>query len=242
MKHQTYITVFYHIFYEDTLENICAELEPLLNKDAIFLFNICSDTPGRKFITKLLKQKFAGCYIISTTNKGKDIGGKLALMALFLQLKIQTDIILLLHDKKSLQALKSNTWKKDLMKIISAENITRVLQYFDDQACGIVATNEYKISEHFENGSFTGTNSSLISIMLKEYKITPPDFSFVAGTMFWLRAKPFVDFFMQHNPLQIRGVLEAGNVLDNFSGTLTHSWERAFSWIVTSKGYFIKGI
>ena len=40
----------------------------------------------------------------------------------------------------------------------------------------------------------------------------------------------------------LRKQLENGNVIDNFSGTVTHSWERLLSWIVTSNKMFITGI
>ncbi len=237
------ITVLYHVFYEDTYEKVCAELEPLLLFDTTFLFNICQETPGKKLISSVLRDKFPGCIIIYTSNKGKDIGAKLALMELFLQLQIAADYILLLHDKKSLQALKSATWKKDLLKIISAKSIQKSMDIFcESNRYGVVATNEYIINEPFEEGHFSGINGGILKKLVQTYETTPATYSFIAGTMFWARAKPLRDFFKRYDPLEIRKELEDGNVLDNFSGTITHSWERMLSWIVTSQGYLIKGI
>ena len=243
MKSTPKITILYHLFYEDSYEKTCIELEPLLFFETTFLFNICNETPDKKLIAAALRNKFPRCFIINTSNKGKDIGAKLALLQLFLQLQIECDYLLFLHDKKSLQALKSTTWKKDLLKIISAESIQKSMKIFQGNSdCGIVATQEYIIKELFEEDRFSGINGSILSELIIKYGLRPTSYSFVAGTMFWAKVKPVKDFFTQHNPLEIRKELENGNVLDNFSATVTHSWERLLSWIITSQHYSIKGI
>lgn len=243
MDNTSKIAVLYHLFYEDTFEKVCSELEPLLSFKTTFLFNICQETPDRKSVAAVLRSKFPGCYIVTTSNKGKDIGAKLALLQLFLQLQIEADYFLFLHDKKSLQALKSKTWKKDLLKIVSSENIRKSMKIFQESSsCGLIATTEYIIKEPFEEDRFSGINGQILTNLVMEYGIRPKEFSFVAGTMFWAKVKPMKDFFNSHSPLDIRKQLEDGNILDNFSGTITHSWERALSWIVTSQGYYIKGI
>jgi hypothetical protein len=114
--------------------------------------------------------------------------------------------------------------------------------FSENNQCGLIATEEYIITEAFEDGSFSGINGSLLTAILARYSIQPTNYLFVAGTMFWAKAKPVNDFFNKHNPLEIRQQLEDGNVLDNFSGTVTHSWERLLSWIVTSQHYSINGI
>jgi len=190
-----------------------------------------------------LKQVFPGCFIIFTSNKGKDIGAKLAMFQLLLQLEISADYLLLLHDKKSLQALKSATWKNDLLKIILPANLETILQCFhQNNNCGLIATKEYIITEPFENNQFSGINGPLLAGLLPSYDIHPASFEFIAGTMFWARTAPLFNFFKRFNPLEIRKQLENGNVIDNFSGTITHSWERLLSWIITTEKFYIKGI
>ncbi len=240
--HHIKIAILYHIFYEDIGSIVCSELRPFLNYNSIFLFNICNDTPGKRSIIALLKKEFPGCHIICTGNKGKDIGGKLCLLQLLFTLNVNIELIVFLHDKKSLHALNSITWKKDLLKIITLDNIDRITKKFEMNDCGIVATSEYIRKEPFTEGNFSGINGSILSKILVEVDLHPKSYSFVAGTMFWAKAKPFEDFFKLNNPLQIRNTLENGNVLDSFSGTVTHAWERIFSWIVTTKGLLIKGI
>ncbi len=237
------ITVLYHLYYEDSYEKMCVELEPLLALNAVFLFNICSETPDKKFIQAILKNQFPGCYIIKSSNKGKDIGGKLALLELYITLGIECDYLLFLHDKKSLQALKSANWKSGLLKIITPDGIKKAMQVFkENKKCGIVATEEYIIKEVVEQGIFTGINGSILTKLITEYNLSPPSYSFVAGTMFWAKAHPVKHFFTKYPPLAIRQNLEDGNVLDNFAGKITHSWERLLSWIITTENYSIEGI
>ncbi|MEO5683252.1 MAG: rhamnan synthesis F family protein [Chitinophagaceae bacterium] len=237
------IAILYHIFYEDSYDLACRELQPLLIYQPVILFNICVDTPGKREMANYLKQAFPTCLIIFTSNRGKDIGAKLALFQLLLQLEIVPNYILLLHDKKSLQALKSATWKNDLLKIITPGAIESSLQSFQqDKSCGLIATKEYIIQEPFEHSAFTGMNGVLLTGLLQSYNINPVSYAFVAGTMFWARAAPLLLFFKQFNPLEVRKHLENDNVIDNFAGTVTHSWERLLSWIITSEKLYIKGI
>ncbi len=243
METKPKIAVLYHLFYEDTFVNVGRELQPLLDFETCFLFNICEDTPGKKSIVAALQNEFPGCYIIFTSNKGKDIGGKLALLNLFLRSKEEADLMVFLHDKKSLQALKSSRWKKDLLKIITPENCKKIIRMFrENKDTGLIATKEYIIEEPFTEGKFSGKNGIMLERLLQQYEVSSPVNSFVAGTMFWVRAKAMIDFFLQHDPLEVRMDLEDGNILDNFSGTITHSWERILSWVITSQGYSIKGI
>lgn len=190
-----------------------------------------------------LKNKFPGCFVIFTSNTGKDIGAKLAMLQLLLQLDINPDYLLLLHDKKSLQALKSASWKNDLLTILQPVQIETILQAFaQDSNCGMVAAKKYILKEPVENNSFTGKNAAHLREQMDNYGIHTADLSFVAGTMFWARASPLLQFFRQHNPLAIRKKMETGNVIDNFSGTVTHSWERLLSWIITAQKLHIRGI
>ena len=237
------IAVLYHIFYEDSCDIIILELQPLAAYSPFFLFNICEETPGKENICKALKSSFPDCFIIITSNKGKDIGAKLALLQLLLSLEISADYLLFLHDKKSLQALKSKTWKTDLLKIISADNIQAILSSFQkNDSCGIIATKEYIINETIENNQFIGANGGILNDLLKKYSLKPASYEFVAGTMFWARYSPLKSFFVKYSPLEIRKEFENGNVIDNFSGTVTHSWERILNWIISANGYHITGI
>jgi lipopolysaccharide biosynthesis protein len=239
----TRIAVLYHIFYEDSCDIVCRELDAIQLHKPVFIFNICEETPGKKTMADQLKSNFPGCFVIFSSNTGKDIGAKLAMLQLLLQLDINPDYLLLLHDKKSLQALKSASWKNDLLTIIQPEHMEMVWQCFaQDKQCGIVAAKKYIHKEPVENNSFTGKNAMQLRQLMDRYKLYTDDFSFVAGTMFWASATPMLHFFRQNSPLGIRKDMERGNVIDNFSGTITHSWERLLSWIITAQKLHIRGI
>ena len=71
-----------------------------------------------------------------------------------------------------------------------------------------MATKQYIINEPVEEGRFIGNNKNILNNLLINYQIKPRSFAFVAGTMFWARAKPMKDFFSSYSPLEIRKELK----------------------------------
>lgn len=223
------LTLPFHLFYNgvaDSYYRLTQQAAPLTIKE---------QTAGSKLI-QLYKR--------TSTNKGKDIGGKLLLMDAWLKLGIQSDYILLLHDKHSPYHSHSQNWKKDLFRIAEKEHQQNIIDIFNSDAqTGIVASKNAirnEVDNEQKNNAYI--DSSLIQSLKDKYHIQPADLQFVAGTMFWVRASLFKDFFTQYPPLQIRSELEQGNITDVDGPTITHSWERLLCWIVTNKGYQIRGI
>ncbi len=235
------LAVLYHIFYEDTIRNIKEELKGIESLHPFLFFNICSDTPGQVEIKEKLSILFPGSLITISSNKGKDIGGKLLLIKAFMLHETQADWIVFLHDKKSYQALNAKEWRTELFKIINETNVKSIQAIIVRHPdCGIVAMRNYVRQEVIEGSEFVGNNGRLLGQLKQQYGLNAERNEYVAGTMFWAKASCFKRFFDKYDPLAIRQSLESGNVIDNFSGTLTHSWERMFSWIVTSEGFKIK--
>src|SRR5215218_5585334 len=104
------IAVLYHMFYEDTIDTIATELESLHRFQPMFFFNISAETPNSLEIKQALQKAFPGSVVTLSSNKGKDIGGKLVLLNTCIQTGIEPDWILFLHDKKSLHSLNSKAW------------------------------------------------------------------------------------------------------------------------------------
>ncbi|WP_081146609.1 rhamnan synthesis F family protein [Niastella vici] len=183
-------------------------------------------------------------YKKESTNKGKDIGGKLVLMDTYLKMGVQSDYILLLHDKHSPYHTHSNQWKKDLFRIAENSFQQKIIDLFNsDPQTGIVASkNAIRNEVDNEQKRNAYIDSALIQSLKTKYNIQPPGLQYVAGTMFWVKASLFEDFFKQNPPLQIRSELDSGNVTDIDGPTITHAWERLLCWIVTNKGYQIRGI
>ena len=237
------IAVLYHIFYEDSYKQVIQELEYLMKLEPLFFFNISSDTPGKLEIKAALLKQFPTAVISISANKGKDIGGKLILLKLCMQMAINPDWIIFLHDKKSLQALNAEAWRRSLFAIIGKEQLECITgKMIHDPNCGIIASDRYIMKEKVQDRYFIGNNGPIMNELVGKYNIECASFDYVAGTIFWAKATPLMSFFKNHDPLIIRASLEEGNVLDNFKGTHSHSWERLLSWIITSQGYSIKSV
>lgn len=177
-------------------------------------------------------------------NIGKDIGGKLFLMKVLLEKRKQDRYVLFLHDKKSPQVIDGEKWRNELWSIQSQEKLEKALRIMDEnENVGIIANSSSIVNPEVSGEEYAyATNKDIIFEQATEFNILPRDKSFVGGTMFVARLQPYLDFFKINDPLEIRASLEAGNILDLDKGTLTHSWERLWSWIITSKGYSIEGI
>jgi lipopolysaccharide biosynthesis protein len=250
MRSKTF-SVFFHNYYgndQDWISFLSHEFQEPFN----LFYNCVADSYYRLRAPALSSASFAtGNFpdqftvsIKQSPNKGKDIGGKLVLMDAYLRMNDPTDYILLLHDKHSPYHPNGEKWKKDLLRIATREYQQQVFQAFrENTETGIVAS-ENAIRNELNNDQKRNAyiDSPTIDALRKKYGIDSPDLQYVAGTMFWVRASLMEDFFNVHSPLYIRGELENGNIADDANPTITHAWERMLCWLITSRGYQIRGI
>ena len=233
---------FTHIYYENSWEEIKYKLKDFDNGKNQFLFSISEACLARNQIIADIKASFKDAYYLVTSNIGKDIGGKMALIDLYLFLGLQSDYIVFLHDKQSPHSIIGESWKKGLFKIIDINNERTILSAFRDPAVGIVGDKERVINEYDSaKGSFRN-NSRLSKKLLTQYDINIENFDFLGGSIYWIRSSVIEHFFRRHHPISTRENLEAGNVLDLHEEKLAHTWERMFSWIAAGEGYTIKGL
>lgn len=234
------ICIFLHIYYPDSLPDLLKVLHPLLNSNNYLLINLVQDT----HLTMPDLPKHENIIIVRSPNKGKDVGGKLLLLDLYLRLGIKSEYMIFLHDKKSPHSSIGNFWKSELYKIVDEKMIASIRSLFrNKKRLGIIASKKFIRNEwHVKAKTFDTTNNTILLSLLKTYQFSLTDYSFVAGTMFWVRSSIYVTFFSQHAPLTIRTRLEGGDVLDTEEGSFTHSWERMLSWIATERGYKLYGI
>ena len=174
-------------------------------------------------------------------NKGKDIGGKLILLDAYKKLGKETEFGLFLHDKKSIYKANSIKWANGLFKIMEPPFQKKVFQLFTEHKnIGIIAASGSVLNEYNDSLKiFISTNDKILSLLQNQFNISPGNFQYVAGTMFWFRMQPLNHFFQKKSLLKIRGDLEVGNITDEFSGSYTHSWERLLSWIFIAQHYKI---
>lgn len=237
------IALFVHVYYTDSWDSfICDNLKKIHRPGFYYFFNLCNslNTSG---LSARIKESFPDAYIITTPNKGKDIGGKLALMDLYLSTSVSTDFIILLHDKKSPHSLNGDLWRERLFKIIHPEYVNIIIKMFSKEPkIGLIGAKEFIMNEYDKGKKkYESLNNDKLMQLFHKYNIHTKDFRFIGGTMFWVRTTIFSDFFKRVPPLECRKMLEPGNITDMDQGTYTHSWERLFCHIATSR-FKLKGV
>jgi len=237
-------SIICHLFYPKVAKQLLWKLQALNDDDSTFFFNIQSDNNGYGFLNDEIKNVFHNAQIVSTPNKGRDIGAKLYLINLLIELKFASKYTLIIHDKKSPHLGNGDLWRNELFKIINPLNLNRVFEIFENQpSVGIVGSSKYIQNEYIkETDSFACNSNEQIKDVLKKYDIHTSDYNFVAGNIFWIRTMLLKQFFENRSILEIRADLETGNALDFDKGTYIHSWERVMSWIATSQEYKIYGV
>ena len=236
------ITFLTHIYYENSWEEIKYKLKDFDNGKNNFLFSISEACLAKERIIDDIKASFKdACYLV-TSNIGKDIGGKMALIDIYLLMGFRSDYIVFLHDKQSPHSIIGESWKKGLFKIIDINNERAILSAFRDPQIGIVGDKNHIINEYdIVTGNFRN-NSQISKKLLLQFDMNIDNYDFLGGSIYWIRSSIIEHFFRKNHPISTRENLEAGNVLDLHEERLAHSWERMFSWIATDEGYSIKGI
>jgi len=244
------VSVFFHNYYgndQEWLSFFTSELQTpfhlFYNGVADSYYRITQANAVNQEAEKTQQGALLRLLAKESTNRGKDIGGKLLLLDTWLKLGAPGEYLLFLHDKHSPYHSHSSNWKKDLFRIAEQSYWPVVKELFNDAQTGMVASaNAIRNEVDNEQKSNAYIDSSLITGLRNKYNINPPGLQYVAGTMFRVRASLFKAFFTNNPPLQIRSELEPGNVTDINGPTVAHAWERLLCWIVTSKGYKIKGV
>jgi len=231
-----------HIYYDNSWVEIRNKLRNFNNGRNYFLFSISEGCIMRNEIVEDIKGTFNNAFFLITPNVGRDIGGKLALIDLYLLLGIKSSYIIILHDKQSIHSLQGESWKNDLFKVFDVNNQPLILDCFRDPAVGIVGIKNHIVNEYSAATDKFRNNNQLSKKLLKQFHISIANYDFMGGCIFWIKSSIIENFFIKNNPILIRGELEPGNVLDLHGERLTHTWERMFSWIAVNDGYRVDGI
>ena len=194
-----------------------------------------------------IKKRFPGASVQVSENRGRDIGGFLRLIDTVLKSGKRYDALILVHSKKSPGAdpRKGVNWRADLMSSIlgcpvRAESVARA--FANDPQLGMVGSHNYLMNLDNRPDFALYRNGPYIDEYCRRFGLKPDRSDFIAGTMFWVRAEPFLGFFARHNPRALAAELEAGDAQDDRGPTRTHSWERLFGYIITCQGYSIRGV
>jgi len=208
------------------------------------MINLCTTKPGNSQIISCIKADFPQAFVIVTPNKGRDIGGKLALVDFFIKTGQQSEYIVFLHDKKSPHSITGERWRLKLFSIIDTQKVETIIKEFkNNPRIGIIGARDFIKNEYDKkHKKFETTNSGKITELIAKYDLKLTDYTFIAGTMFWIRRAIIQKFFSVHSALECREMLEEGNFTDQYEGTYTHSWERILCWLANDQHSIIKGI
>jgi lipopolysaccharide biosynthesis protein len=246
------ISIFFHNYYGHHEEWIRFIIKNI-NVDFNLFYNIVENSIYNLEDTQSLTSgdHYAGSdvrlkklILRRSSNQGKDIGGKLVLLDAFMSLRMTSDYFLFLHDKKSSHKVQAAEWQKKLFRICEPDFVEKALNFLRwDEKIGLISGSDNIKNEYdYSLGSFISNNSAQLTRLQSEFNIEPGDYRYVAGTMFWARSLPILEFFRQHPPLEIRKTLEIGNIMDENGGSVTHAWERLLSWLIIAQGYVLKGV
>jgi len=237
------ISIFVHLYYPGTYKYLIEKLSIFSDMNVQIFVNICMDTPDKNKIIEAFQKKFPSTHFISTANIGKDIGAKLALYALMEHLNLLSDWLLMLHDKMSPQSVNGERWRDELYRIFDEDQVHKLPVLMKDNKCGIICSKEFLVSySKTDKKVQQDPNYEFLLEQSERFKIQQKNFEYVGGTIFWIRKSILYQFFCEKDVLSIRNELEEGNVMDNHSASLTHTWERLFGLICANQGYKLEGI
>ncbi|RYY19975.1 MAG: hypothetical protein EOO04_20915 [Chitinophagaceae bacterium] len=231
-------TVFIHVYYTGSWKMITGKCSQLLDAATNIIVSACDDD----VIKEISDDRYA-VVIQKVTNKGKDIGGKLAGLSYYYQFCEPTTYLAFMHDKISPQTLNAGYWFDQLYEIFTPGKLDIAARKLADPKIGVAGSSAFLKNEYSKSRkNFDTTNSDILLRLLSQYQLQPGAFDYIGGTIFLARDAAFRNFFRINHPLLIREDLEEGNVLDLENGTNTHSWERMLCFIPQAAGFKIAGV
>lgn len=227
------ITVLFHCYYQELLEEYLLYLARL-NYPFQFLINLTEGVTDN--VSEKVKSKYPHAQIFTSTNKGRDIGGYLSLIP---HVNKDAEYLLFLHTKKSPQLRGFGTqWRRALLKGV-LERPAEVLNALEsDDSLGAIAST--KVIKNRGAQFFYSLSEKQIRDYCARFDL--PIGQFVGGTIFFARAKPYLEFFEKYDPKSLREELEEGNVSEIPNGSKVHAFERILGFILAGKNLKIEGL
>lgn len=229
-NHETAVVV--HVHYPEMFAEILSMLANI--EDGFDLYVTTSLTDSN--VLEDIFEAAPSARILPLINKGRDIGSFIEVFRMIYHLDYRH--LLKVHTKKSPHRIDGDLWRDDMLsKLISKESVLeaqRILGKKNDIA--IIGPQGHIVSHKF----YWGSNRENTYKLAKELGIRNPEdkaFSFVAGSMFWVRPGAFE--FLLRLPLNIHDFEEEPLPPD---GALAHALERLICLAVTLNGNKVVGI
>jgi rhamnan synthesis protein F len=233
------VTFFIHVYYRGSWALIREKCGHLFQQANRLIVSACYDE-----VIDEVQDEWDNMTIQKVTNKGKDIGGKLAGLSYYYNFCEPTTYLAFLHDKISPQTLNAGYWFDKLYDVFDASKFSKIMDLFrSNPRIGLVGSKAFLKNEYSTTRrQFDTTNNELLQHLLSVHKMSPHTYDYIGGTIFVARDAGMREFFAVNRPLAAREKLEEGNVLDLDAGTYTHSWERLLCFIPQSAGLKVAGI
>jgi lipopolysaccharide biosynthesis protein len=244
---QTRTAVLAHVFYHDLWNELAGHVANLRPLPFDLYVNLVEGNPANRRLEEAIRDRFPGVRVQVSENRGRDIGGFLRLLPAVLASSRRYDGLILMHSKKSVDqaAGYGDQWRASLLGSLlgrpgRAAEVARA--FLTDPYLGIAAAHRFVFSAANVGELAYVRNQRYIDEYLRRFGLRVRRTDFVAGTMFWARAEPFLRVFAAHDPAALAAELAAGDHTDLGGATRTHALERVFSYIITAQGYEIRGL
>ncbi|RZS77688.1 lipopolysaccharide biosynthesis protein [Phyllobacterium myrsinacearum] len=174
--------------------------------------------------------------VIATENRGRDVRPFFQLLSM---LDIDDDIpILKIHGKRSLYSPKGESWRKDMLTSLAANepSIEEILSQFEmNPRLGMIGPDNSFVG----NPQYWGANKERVSSLMEKAgnpSNNSGDLGFFAGTMFWIRSQcaKQIQQIVDHDAFE--------NEDGQRDGTYGHALERAIPMILSKKGWELREV
>jgi lipopolysaccharide biosynthesis protein len=245
--YRTRTAVLLHVYYHDLWDEMASYIANLRPLPFDLYVNLTDGDPGNSRLDLIIRRRFPGAHVQVTENRGRDIGGFLRLLPRVFASGRDYDALVVMHTKKSIRQEPGygDNWRRCLLRSILGrpERAAEVARAFlVDPYLGMVAAQEFVWSAANLGELAYESNKPLIDEYCQRLGVKMVRTEFVAGTMFWVRAAPFLKIFRDNDPLAIAAELPTGDPNDEQSPQRPHALERILSFIMTGQGYHIRGV
>ena len=236
-QHQT--VVIAHVFYEDLIDSLFDSYLSATQHKCDLIVTVMQNASAASL--QKIKAKFGNCFIIQTTNCGRDI------LPFVVALRKADALGYMygckLHTKKSLQRFDGNAWRTRLLDSLfpHATAVLEVTHLFEtDPTLGLLAP-AHSLDDLTETAAHAGNApwlNKLLTRMGREEMIGSYNFHFPAGSMYWFRLAALAPLLDNDFVSLEEFEMEAGQL----DGTLAHAIERITGLIPANNEYSIKSL
>lgn len=236
---QTDTAIIAHIFYEDLIDSIFDSYLTNAQHKCDLIVSVMQNISATSL--KKIKHKFNNCYIIQTTNRGRDI--RPFIIAFRKAHELGYLFGCKIHTKKSLQLDSGDAWRTGLLESLlrGANEIEKIIQRFNNEpALGLLVYEPFffDLAEPAKRFGNIVWLDKLLSRIGENKLIGDYNFSFPGGSMFWFRINAISQLLEEDFVSVGEFELEAGQL----NSTLAHAIERIVGLISTHNRFNVDTI